>query len=129
MIKLYTDAAVNQQSGNAAIGILIVEDGQQHQIKNKILAANNHEAEFKAAVEGFKTLISLNIPQTTLIFYYTDSKIVIDSLNKQYAKHFASQIEQLLALQNHFDTVINTWIPDHQNQGAHHLAIQALHAE
>ncbi|GAF35446.1 ribonuclease HI family protein [Lentilactobacillus farraginis] len=129
MIKLYTDAAVNQRTCQAAIGILIIQNGHQIQLSQKIQPMNNHEAEFTAAIIGFQKLIDLKADPTGFVFYYTDSKIVIDSLNKAYAKHFENQTEQLLTLQQHFSTVINTWIPDSQNHGAHYLATQALHAK
>ncbi|MFT8743915.1 MAG: hypothetical protein ABF767_09520 [Lentilactobacillus hilgardii] len=44
MIKLYTDAAVNQQSGKAAIGILIIQNGHQIQLNQKIVSMDNHHA-------------------------------------------------------------------------------------
>ncbi|WP_143444934.1 reverse transcriptase-like protein, partial [Lentilactobacillus parabuchneri] len=80
-----------------------------------------------AAIIGFQQLIKLQINPAELIFFYTDSKIVVDSLNKQYAKHFEDDVDTLLALQSKFTTVVNTWIPDSQNMGAHTLALQALH--
>lgn len=129
MIKLYTDAAVNQQTGQAAIGILIIQNGHQTQIKQRIPSMNNHRAEFTAAIIGFQTLINLKVATTEFVFYYTDSQIVIDSINKAYAKHFEELTNQLLSLQSHFTTVINTWIPDAKNHGAHNLANQALHAK
>lgn len=129
MIKLYTDAAVNQHSGHTAIGILIVKDGRQTQLKSKIASMNNHQAEFFAAIQGFLALKKMGTATDELIFYYTDSKIVVDSLTKSYAKHFEPQVTQLLALQQAYDTVVNQWIPDSQNHGAHFLALQALHAK
>ncbi|GAA3188763.1 ribonuclease HI family protein [Lentilactobacillus kefiri] len=128
MIKLYTDAAVNQHTGHTAIGILIVHNGKQLQLNKVIEPTNNHEAEFIAAIDGFKKLIALKIDPSEIIFFNTDSKIVSDSLNKQYAKHFEKYVDELLDLQGKFDTVVNTWIPDSQNMGAHTLAIQALHS-
>lgn len=128
MIKLYTDAAVNQHTGHTAIGILIVHNGKQLQLNKVIEPTNNHEAEFIAAIDGFKKLITLKIDPSEIIFFNTDSKIVSDSLNKQYAKHFEKYVDELLDLQGKFDTVVNTWIPDSQNMGAHTLAIQALHS-
>ncbi|GAD15806.1 ribonuclease HI family protein [Lentilactobacillus otakiensis] len=128
MIKLYTDAAVNQHTGHTAIGLLIVHNGKQLQLNDVIEPTNNHEAEFIAAITGFEKLIDLKIDPTEIIFFNTDSKIVVDSLNKQYAKHFETYVDQLLALQDRFTTVVNTWIPDSQNMGAHNLAIQALHS-
>lgn len=128
MIKLYTDAAVNQRTGHSAIGLLIVHNGKQLQLSNVIQPTNNHEAEFIAAISGFKKLIELQIDPSEIIFFNTDSKIVADSLNKQYAKHFEPYVDELLKLQSRFDTVVNTWIPDSQNAGAHNLANQALHS-
>ncbi|GHP12798.1 ribonuclease HI [Lentilactobacillus fungorum] len=127
MFKVYSDAAVNQKSQKAAIGILIIHNGQQLQVKSPIKAVDNHEAEFIAAINAFKKLIAVADDPDEFVFYYTDSKIVIDSLNKGYAKHFQPEVNQLLALQDQFSTVINTWIPDSQNHGAHYLASQALH--
>ncbi len=129
MIKLYTDAAVKKQSGSATNRILIIQNGHQVQLNQKIVSMDNHHAEFEAAIGGFQKLIGLGIDPAEFVFYYTDSKIVIDSLNKAYAKHFETQTEQLITLQNYFTTVINTWIPDTQNHGAHNLAMQALHAK
>ncbi|GAA2979752.1 ribonuclease HI family protein [Lentilactobacillus parakefiri] len=128
MIKLYTDAAVNQHTGHTAIGILIVNNGKQLQLNKVIQPTDNHDAEFIAAIAGFEKLINLQIDPNDLIFFNTDSKIVIDSLNKQYAKHFENDLDKLLGLQNQFTTVVNTWIPDNQNMGAHTLALQALHS-
>ncbi|GEP71276.1 ribonuclease HI [Lentilactobacillus rapi DSM 19907 = JCM 15042] len=128
MYKIYSDAAVNQNNQHAAIGILILHDGQQIQFKQRIASTNNHEAEFIAAIKAFEKLATLNQDPNEFVFYYTDSKIVIDSLNKSYAKHFQAEVDHLIDLQSKFTTVVNTWIPDSQNHGAHFLALQALHA-
>ncbi|MCH4165084.1 MAG: ribonuclease HI family protein [Lentilactobacillus diolivorans] len=129
MIKIYTDAAVNPDDQHSSIGVLIVHNGQQTQLKEPIGPTNNHEAEFIAAIQGFRYLTKAIPKVNEIVFFYTDSKIVIDSLNKRYAKHFQNEVDELLQLQSHYATVVNTWIPDTQNLGAHHLAIQALHAQ
>lgn len=54
MIKLYTDAAVNQHTGHTAIGILIVHNGKQLQLNKVIEPTNNHEAEFIAQSMALK---------------------------------------------------------------------------
>lgn len=124
MIKLYTDAATkNEQAG---LGILIVHNEHQYQLKQKTTAKNNHQAEFKAAIAGFAEVIS-RFPTETL-FFYSDSKIVIDSLEKNYSRSFAEELAQLNTLRTEFSLIIDQWIPDNQNKGAHNLALQALHA-
>lgn len=112
----------------SAAGILIVHDGQQSQLKLPLQATDNHHAEYLAAIAGFKALINqlkTDTKQITVL-YYTDSKIVADSVEKQYAKHYQSLVDELLILQAQFGLVVTRWVPEKQNQGAHHLAQQAL---
>lgn len=126
MLKIYTDAATNQKNHTFAAGILIVKNQQQTQLKYDISATDNHEAEFIAAIHSFNYLIE-NFPDEDLVFFYSDSKILIDSLEKQYSKSYSQTLADLLALQENFPIVINNWISDKENAGAHTLAIQALH--
>lgn len=125
MIKLYTDGAYDPHTYSAAVGALIVIAGNQLQFKAKIQATNNHQAEFLAAIFGFNTLQELTLPDQPILFY-SDSRIVIDSLNKEYSKHYAEELTQLLQLEDQYAVVVNQWIADRQNEGAHHLALQAL---
>lgn len=125
MVKLYTDAATNDTK--SAAGILVISDKQQYQLKQKITASNNNEAEFEAAILGFKYLVE-NFPTTENVFFYSDSKLVIDSIEKRYSKSFSKKLTELLALRDNFSLIFDQWIPDKQNSGAHSLALQALHA-
>ncbi|MCY9806852.1 ribonuclease HI family protein [Lentilactobacillus senioris] len=125
MIKLYTDGAYDPHSGLAAVGALIVVDGTQMQFKTKVNATNNHQAEFLAAHFGFNALQELTLPDQPILFY-SDSRIVIDSLNKEYSKHYVEELSQLLQLEDQYAVVVNQWIADRQNEGAHRLALQAL---
>lgn len=125
MVKLYTDAATNKT--HSAAGILVIAEQKRHQIKQKITASNNHQAEFEAAILGFEYLLR-HFPNAQNVFFYSDSKIVIDSLDKRYSKSFAPELTKLLALQEKFPLVIAQWIHDKQNTGAHNLALQALKA-
>lgn len=82
MIKLYTDAATMNISGKSAAGILIIIDGKQHQIKAPLEATDNHSAEFEACSLGFKLLDQYRSSKE-IVCYYTDSKIVYQSLEKK----------------------------------------------
>lgn len=126
MFKLYTDAATMNNSGNSSCGILIVHDSEQYQKKLKLTSKDNHKAEFEACLLGFKAISPLT-NKDSIIVYYTDSKIVHESLEKQYAKHYQEYVDQILAEQAKYNMVINNWIPDTKNEGAHNLATQALH--
>ncbi|KRK98053.1 ribonuclease HI [Secundilactobacillus odoratitofui DSM 19909 = JCM 15043] len=129
MFTLYTDAATETDSGRSAAGILIIHDGKQQQLKQVLPNGDNHQAEFAAALAGFKALMTLlgDTASQTTVRYFTDSKIVADSLLKHYAKHYQAQVDELLALHQRFAIVVTQWVPEKQNQGAHHLAQQALH--
>ncbi len=129
MIKIYTDGAVNPHSKNTAIGILIVRNGQQFQYKYSIKQTNNHEAEFQAAIKGFEKLQELHPKPDEIVFFYSDSKIVIESLEKGYAKHFQADVDLILKQQSYYQNVVNNWIADSDNKGAHNLALQALHQD
>ena len=126
MVKLYTDAATNKT--HSAAGILVIAEQKQHQIKQKITASNNHQAEFEAAILGLLNICFDTFRMRKMSSFYSDSKIVIDSLDKRYSKSFAPELTKLLALQEKFPLVIAQWIPDKQNAGAHNLALQALKA-
>ncbi|WP_125707932.1 ribonuclease HI family protein [Lacticaseibacillus porcinae] len=126
MIKLNTDAATLGNPGPAGAGILIVANGQQDQSHLHLPNMSNHEAEFAAAIAGFKRLHALNLQG--LVSFASDSKLVIQSLDKRYAKHYQPQVDELLALIESFDQVLWQWVPERENRGAHMLAQQGLHA-
>lgn len=129
MYTLYTDAATNNDTQHSAAGILIVHAGNQQQLHASLPDSDNHHAEFYAALAGFDALLKLlnQTAKTVTVQYFTDSKIVADSVEKRYAKHYQELVDQLLAKQAEFNLVVTQWLPEKQNQGAHNLAQQALH--
>ena len=126
LIKIYSDAASQGNPGNSGAGLVILYDGQQIQRHHYLGNMSNHEAEFAAAIWAFQVLETLS-SDTDTIMYYADSKIVIDSIHKRYAKHFSTQLAQLLHYYDSYHLIISTWIPEKQNRGAHQLAWQAIH--
>ncbi|MFD1428746.1 ribonuclease HI family protein [Lacticaseibacillus mingshuiensis] len=122
MIKLYTDAATKGNPGPSGIGILIITDGDQLQKHRALPEMSNHQAEFEAAIAGFSALTAAGL--SGLVSYYSDSKIVIDAINKAYAKHYGAEIARLLDAMAPF-TVFAQWVPDKENS-AHGLAQQGL---
>ena len=124
MIKLYTDPAF--KNGNSAAGILIVKHGQQFQQKFALNEKDNHAAEFAAAAKGFEQIKKI-AQEDEAIFFYTDSKIVFDSLSKHYSKSYQEQLARLEETIRPFSLMIPNQISDKENRGAHELALQALH--
>lgn len=127
MIKIYIDAATNQTINVSAGGMLLIQNGQQLQKHQQLLAKTNNEAEFEIMVKTLEFLISKNYQNET-IFIYTDSKIVMESLDKAYVKdpHFKRHLETILKLTKEFSSLFIEWIEEKNNKGADNLARQAL---
>ena len=123
MIKLYTDAASKNNLSSA--GILLVHDKKQIQLSQPLAASDNHQAEFQAAIAGFKQALSQFANEET-VFFYSDSQLVIDSLNKNYSKHYQELLAELNSLIDSFKLVVWQWVPEKDNKGAHQLALQGL---
>lgn len=126
MIKIYTDAATKNNPGPTGLGVLILVNHQQIQLTDHVPSASNHTGEFLAAQLGFRYLVN-HFAADEVVLFYTDSRLLSDAVGKNHAKHYAELLNQLLALMNHFTTVITQWVPEAENHGAHHLANQALH--
>lgn len=125
MIKIYTDAASKGNPGPTGLGALIIADHQQFQLSTPYQQTDNHHGEFAAAIFGFQYLVD-HFAQQQPVLFYTDSRILSDAIGKNYTKHYKEELAQLNQLMEHFSTVVTQWIPEKQNQGAHHLANQAL---
>ncbi|WP_161525864.1 ribonuclease HI family protein [Trichococcus alkaliphilus] len=129
MIKLFVDGAATGKEGYAAIGILIVEDGVQEQIGLPLEdRMDNHRAEFEALLYGLRHL-KKHSKQDQLVFCYTDSKLVADSIRKKYTKKAEHKLlleETLLDLAT-FTNFYLEWIPEKENKGADNLAKKALY--
>ena len=112
MIKLYTDAASKNNLSSA--GILLVHDKKQIQLSQPLSASGNHQAEFQAAIAGFKQALSQFANEET-VFFYSDSQLVIDSLNKNYSKHYQELLAELNRLIDSFKLVVWQWVPEKDN--------------
>ncbi|WP_125981575.1 ribonuclease HI family protein [Loigolactobacillus iwatensis] len=125
MLTLAIDAATKGNPGPSGAGIIISGDGYNIQISQVLPDLTNHQAEFAAAKLGFQALLARNLTTNTICLI-TDSKLVFQSLEKRYAKHYETQVEDILALERRFQLVFHKWRPDHQNKGPHQLAQNAL---
>lgn len=59
---------------------------------------------------------------------YTDSKVVAQTIDKNYTKNpaFSDYLTEIQCLLKQFPLAIIQWIPESQNKGADHLARQGL---
>lgn len=125
---MYTDAAVKGNPGKAGVGLLFISDKEQKQLTVPLEGYwNNHHAEFKALLLGLRWL-SDNHFTDQMIFCYTDSKIVAQSVEKEYVKDDTASeyLTEILVLMEQFPFISIKWISERNNKGADNLARQAL---
>lgn len=130
MIKIYTDAAFRPQTKAGGLGI-IIEHQKLFQYKYCLSQApDNHYLEFLAMDQALKILAE-NEWQDSIISYFSDSQLVIDSLHKNYVKDERYQpiLNQILARIETYPLFLSQWIPEKQNRGADQLARQALNQQ
>jgi ribonuclease HI len=127
MLKVYIDASTKGNPGPSGGGILIVGNQlhKQHSLTLPILT--NHQAEFAVMCYALEFLLA-NEWQHQTIMLYTDSKVLAQTIDKNYTNNRDFQ-EYLLTIQElipQFSLLIVQWIPESQNKGADHLARQGL---
>lgn len=127
MLRVYVDAASKGEEGPSAGGIVLLEDNNQKQIHLSLGGCSNHEAEFRVFIYALELLIKYKKEKQTIIIY-SDSRIVIDTFEKQYTKNevFKQYLQTFQELAPIFSLLLIKWVPERQNKGADTLAKQAL---
>ncbi|MDO4432428.1 MAG: reverse transcriptase-like protein [Aerococcaceae bacterium] len=129
MYKVYVDAAYNPKQQSAAIACNAIKDGKQHTQTHYLPhVQDNHEAEFQAMLLALQLLETLDATQE-LVTLYSDSKIVVQSIEKRYAKDevYAKWLTEILEKMDRHQLLFINWIADKDNKAADHLARQALY--
>lgn len=129
MVKIYTDAAFEPTKKMAAIVTLYHQVNERFQFTEFVpQVADNHQAEFKAMVLCLESLMQQQM-QEQLCQIYSDSKIVISSIEKQYVKdeRYQPYLNKILSLMENFPLIFFNWIPEKQNLAADQLAKSVLH--
>lgn len=125
-MRLAIDAAYQSDSHRASAGLVLVQNGQQRQEKTRLAdCQSNHEAEFLALIWAIKLELD-QLKTAPILEVVSDSKILVSSLQKQYAKHYQKEVDLIFALLPKPELTFFTWVPDRKNLGPHHLAMQAL---
>lgn len=88
---------------------------------------SNHEAEFKVLIEALKQAIANEDNQQTVLLH-SDSKIVVQTIEKNYAKNekYQPYLAEYQQLEKNFPLLLIKWLPESQNKAADMLARQAL---
>lgn len=127
MLEVFIDAATAGSPKVSAVGVFI--RGEGHLIKRSefIGEMDNHVAEFTALVKGLELAADLT---TDMVSIKSDSKVVVDAFDKEYAKNpkYKALLDEALTLSKSFSYCFIKWIPNSQNRAAHDLAGTALRA-
>ncbi|WP_062197992.1 reverse transcriptase-like protein [Massilibacterium senegalense] len=125
MIEVYIDGATANRSKLSGIGIFI-KDGRVLATESvPIPFMSNHEAEFEALLHALE-ICSKN--QYKVVSFRTDSRIVADAIDGQYAKNqnFQQYVDRAMEMIVSFDLFFIKWIPESQNKKADELAKHAI---
>lgn len=128
MVKIYTDAAFDPSTKQAAAVVHFYHEQQLFQYHlNLEKVMDNHEAEFQAMILALEKLIALQL-NSGLCQIFSDSKIVIQSIEKRYVKDiiYRQHLERILELNAQFELQFFQWIPEKENLAADQYAKSIL---
>lgn len=126
LIIIYTDGASEGNPGRSSAGVVINHNGEVSEYSFSLGIMSNHEAEFWAVIYALDVCLK-KFPGEILSFR-TDSKIVVDTIEKDYTKNdkFLPLLEEIKERVQHFPYMFIKWIPTVQNKHADQLAKRAL---
>lgn len=127
MLRIYVDAATKGNPGPSGGGLVIVGEALHEQIHVPLGVCCNHEAEFKVFIKALQLVIEKKLNDQTVLIH-SDSKIVVQTIEKQHAKNplFQPYLQLFQQLEVFFPLLLVKWLPESQNKGADTLAKQAL---
>lgn len=125
MAQIFIDASTKQSPLHSACGIVLKMDDKTLEYGEYLGQVDNHVAEWQSLIIALKIALT-NECKTLLI--KTDAKIVVDSIEKKYAKkaEFKPYLKEYMRLEALFELIIIDWIPRHQNKHADTIARRTL---
>ena len=86
---------------------------------------DNHFLEFLALKIALKKIIK-NGWNDEIVLIHSDSQIVVDSVEKNYSKHYQPILDEILQSLDHFPSYFIKHIADKDNREAHALVHQKM---
>lgn len=125
LVIVYFDGASKGSPGQSGIGVFINNQGVVQTFKNTIGIMSSHEAEWKAFIKGLELCVENNFREA---LFHSDSKIIIDSIEKKFVKNVLFKNDLTIALQliDQFEQFFLKWVPSKENK-ADSLARETLH--
>lgn len=125
MIKLYTDAGLNSNLNLAATAYVIKYNDKTINRVQPQNPTDNHYLEFLALKLALDELLEHNW-NDDILFIHSDSKILTDSIDKKYSKHYQTILDDILKQLTNFPSYFVKHIADKDNRAAHSLVHHEL---
>ncbi|PMD69871.1 reverse transcriptase-like protein [Companilactobacillus nuruki] len=125
MIKLYTDAGLNTNLNLGVVSYVIKVNNNIYKDAHRENFDDNHYLEFLALNQALKKIIDNNWNHEILLIH-SDSQIVIDSIVKNYSKHYQPILNEILKSLALFPEYFAKHISDKDNGAAHALVHQEM---
>lgn len=125
VIEVYIDGASAGNPGESGAGIFIKHNGEVERVSIPLGNMSNHEAEFSAFIAALKICVGKGYK---IVSFRTDSKLVNESVEKEFVKNkaYAPLLQEALELIKEFDLFFIKWIPSSENKTADGLARLAI---
>lgn len=126
LVEIRIDAASKGNPGISGAGIVIKHEKEYSEYSLPLGIYTNHEAEFLALLKALE-ICRKEFP-ASIIAVQTDSKIVVDAIEKNYVKNetFKTLLSRINEVKNTFSLFFIKWIPSNENKRADQLARQAI---
>ena len=129
-IVIYTDGGARGNPGPAAVGVVILRDGEKILEAKQYLGGNltNHRAEYEAVIFALVKALELLLRDEDIEFRL-DSQLVVEQLSGRWKIKEASlkgQAQKVHDLLTSFGTVTFTYVPREKNKDADRLVNEAL---
>lgn len=125
MIKLYTDAGLNTNLNLGVVAFVIRRDENTYKEAIHQDNTDNHYLEFLALKLALQKIINEHW-NNEIVLIHSDSQIVIDSIDKNYSKHYQPILDDILEQLKQFPTYFAKHIADKDNGAAHALVHQKM---
>ncbi|CAJ1176487.1 reverse transcriptase-like protein [Companilactobacillus nantensis] len=125
MIKLYTDAGLNTNLNLGVVAFVIRFNEKTYKEALHQDNTDNHYLEFLALKLALQKIINEHW-NNEIVLIHSDSQIVIDSLDKNYSKHYQPILDDILKLLQQFPGYFAKHIADKDNGAAHALVHQKM---
>lgn len=128
MATIYIDAATRQHPHVSVGAVVIKNDDEVYEFTTLFEGIDNNEAEWATLVYAIERCIEYNITEAII---YTDSQIVVDSIEKRFVKNkrFKKYLDEYMKNEASFNLLFTSFVMRKNNKHADTLAKNGLYKQ